>query len=176
MGVHDPARFTTYVSTHEGWMSSLRRKGFIQDGDSLRFHGGEYSSFIELCGQIPCLGGIVITVEKYLRVLPGDGEQVVQTWRYNYNASVQDHGNIMRYDNADHHGFPDPHHRHDYDWRTGRELNASPVHVGEAQWPTLGAFVETVHTWYIANYTALLNPQTPARISHPYIRRTGAGL
>lgn len=173
MSAHDAAHFSHYVNTHEQWMGRLRGEGFIEH-DSLTF-SSEFAGFVQLSGQIACRGNIVITVEKDLRVLrDGDPDDpLVQTCRYNYNASVQGYGTIMRFDNAGHHGFVDRHHRHDYDWRSSVELPGSPRHVGAAAWPTLGQFIRLVAEWYWTNSSALPEPESIATISSIYRRRIG---
>jgi hypothetical protein len=55
---------------------------------------------IRLSGEIACLGKILITVDKYLNILEGSGDNsVVQTVSYAYNVSIQGCGNVFRYDN-----------------------------------------------------------------------------
>jgi hypothetical protein len=112
--------------------------------ESLPAHVGG-SSLITLKGLIGCLGGIVIAVDKTLIILDASDNPHVQTIDYAYNAWVRGHFNFLRYDNAHvHPGHPDPHHRHKYDWRTGRGV---VEHVGEGAWPTLGDFIREVEAW-----------------------------
>jgi hypothetical protein len=83
----------------------------------------------------------------------------VQTFEYKYNAFIRGHNNILRYDNT--HMYPghgDAHHRHKYDWRTGKELSGSPEWVGEHRWPTLGEVLEEIERWYWENRDYMPNP------------------
>ena len=68
-------------------------------------------------GGIACRGNIIVTVEKYLKILSGDGViAIVETFRYSYNVSVRNEGNIFRYDNShDRPGHTDRHHKHEFD-------------------------------------------------------------
>ncbi|WP_334946319.1 hypothetical protein [Nostoc sp.] len=83
---------------------------------------------IRLNGEIACLGKILITVDKYLNILEGSGNNaVVQTFSYAYNASIQGHGNIFRYDNQDdifmfNLGHADEHHKHLFNWQVADQL------------------------------------------------------
>ena len=100
-------------------------------------------------GEISCLGGIVISVRKRLEIRDDDPiNPVVVTATYAYNARVGRYGDIVRDDNADHHGHPDPHHRHFFDWRTGNERDDSPHWVGVDGWRTLGQFIDEIEDWY----------------------------
>ena len=138
-------------------MSRLRCSGFVGP-DSLAWsflHG-----HIDMSGEIGCLGNIVIAVSKTLKIHSGadQSDWVVETIRYAYNASVRNHGSIMRYDNAHaHSGHPDAHHRHRFDWRTGTTIGG-PEWVGSAKWPTLAEFILEVEEWYYANQSALPIP------------------
>lgn len=109
-------------------------------------------------GEIGCLGGIVIRVEKRLIVVEGEGVDVaVQTQWYSYNVSIRNGHNIFRYDNqhddASFRDHPDPHHKHVFDWRTGDEEEIQ--WVGAQGWPNLGEVIEEVYEWYWANKEAL---------------------
>lgn len=135
-------------------MSKLRRSGFVGP-DSLTWTF--LSGHIELSGEIGCLGNIVIAVSKTLKIHSGDdrSDWVVETIRYAYNASVRNHGNIMRYDNAHvHTGHLDAHHRHQFNWRTDTAVGV-PEWIGSAKWPTLAQFILEVEDWYYENQSAL---------------------
>ena len=136
-------------------MSQLYAHGFIQR-DTLQWETTPPA--MRLCGEIACLGNIVIGVQKILLVLDGQGDDaLVQTVYYAYNASVRGYGNIFRYDNNEHYSeHPDAHHRHDFNWRTGAQRNNSPRWTGE--WPTLGEFIEKVADWYQVNRDELPEP------------------
>lgn len=136
-------------------MDQMRTKGFVgEDTLELEDIGAD---LLVMSGEIACLGGIVVRVEKYLEVLEGEGDDaLVRTVEYKYNAFVRGHNNLLRYDNS--HSFPghaDPHHKHEYDWRTGRQLPGFPAWVGEDHWPTLGAVLEELELWYWGNREVL---------------------
>lgn len=106
---------------------------------------------LQLVGEIRCLGGIVIDVDKYLVQLDGEGPNAtVQTTDYSYNVYIQGLGNIFRYDSAhhDHHSF---HHVHRYDVFNGDREGT----VERCEWPTLGEVIERAAEWYDANFEQL---------------------
>lgn len=141
-------------------MDQFRSRGFV-GGDTLQF---EFigSDLLAIFGEIACRGLIVARVEKYLDVLEGEGwDAYVQTYEYRYNFSVRGRGNILRYDNA--HSYPDhadAHHKHTYDWKSGKQLPSSPQWVGYERWPTLGEAIEEVERWYWGNRSNLPNPES----------------
>src|SRR6266480_447125 len=100
-----------------------------------------------LTGEISCKGNIAIWVSKALHVVAARRtDVVVQTTRYAYNASVRGHGNVLRHDNIHPHpGHSDHHHRHEFDWRTGKQ--SALMWWGEHRWPTLGEFIEEAEQW-----------------------------
>jgi hypothetical protein len=100
-------------------------------------------------GQVSCLGGLICTVGKWIETVDAsDAENPrVQTFHYNYNVNVSGMGNLFRYDNADHHGHQDPHHRHACDWRTSKATKP-PEWIGEDRWPTLGDVLREMSDWY----------------------------
>lgn len=136
-----------------------------------------YPGHIIICGQMSCLGDIVITVEKLLAVLEGDPQEApldttVQTIMYSYNASVRGHNSFLRYDNCHRHrGHTDDHHRHIMDWKNEREAMGSPEWVGEDGWPHLSQFVDFVDDWYRENGSQLPAPQAIPALDEPYVPR-----
>ncbi len=153
---HDPARLSTYLRVHENRLAQVLASGFVSS-ETLSL--APLSGMLRLYGELACLGCILVRVDKYIRVLGADEDPEVQTTHYSYNASVQGFGSIFRHDNAHvHPGHADEHHRHDFDWRTGADVDDSPTWVGVHGWPTLGTFVEYVETWYWQNRGALPNP------------------
>ncbi len=139
-------------------MDQMRSKGFVgTDNLALDDIG---ANILAMTGEIACRGQIVVRVEKYLEVLEGQGlDAYVQTFEYKYNAFVRGRNNILRYDNS--HRFPDhgdAHHRHKYDWTSGKELSGFPEWVGEHGWPTLGEVLEEVERWYWENRDDLPEP------------------
>ena len=136
----------------------MRAEGFIaEDTLALEPLGG---GILSMTGEIACLGGIVVRVEKYLEVLAGEAlDAYVRTFEYKYNAFVRNHNNILRYDNT--HvceGHADPHHKHMFDWKTGDSLPGFPAWVGEHGWPTLGEVMEELRGWYWENRAGLPEP------------------
>jgi len=111
------------------------------------------AGLLAMAGEIACLGGIMVRVEKYLEVLEGDALDVyVRTFEYQYNAFVRGRNNVLRYDNCHAHpGHRDPHHKHMYDWKTGHQLPDYPAWVAEHGWPTLGEVIEELKVWYWGN-------------------------
>lgn len=120
---------------------------------------------IVLQGGIACLGNIVLTVRKFLEILDGPRDNPeVETRIYSYNVSVRGYDTIFRYDNEHgelflHPGHPDPHHKHLFDWRAGKELKPpSPVWVGANNWLHLDRVIEEAREWYWLNRDALPEP------------------
>ncbi len=120
MSKHGPNRLLAYIEIHETVLAKLRRGGFVEsDNLELLPLPGDV---LHMEGEVRCAGGLVITVDKYLRIVDGAGtaDPTVQTYSYAYNVSLAGRGNVFRYDNAhDHAGHRDRHHRHQYDHRTG---------------------------------------------------------
>ena len=139
-------------------MAQMRSRGFLGTDELDLDDIG--ANILRMVGEIACRGLIVVKVEKYLDILEGVGlDAYVQTSEYKYNAFIRGHNNILRYDNT--HMYPghgDAHHRHKYDWRTGKELSGSPEWVGEHGWPTLGEVLEEIERWYWENRDYLPNP------------------
>jgi hypothetical protein len=147
-------------------MGRLLGEGFVQS-DTLCFEAA--AGYVRLEGEIACMGNIVITVTKFIRVVEhaADGEPMVQTLTYAYNAHVRNHNTFLRVDNAHPHpGHADNHHRHRQDWRASQEteLAGSPEWIGEAGWPTLAEFVREVHDWYCAHSDHLPVPDGAPRL------------
>jgi hypothetical protein len=138
----------------------MRADGFVgEDTLTLEPLGADMLTMI---GEIACLGGIVVRVEKYLEVLEGDAlDAYVRTFEYQYNAFVRGRNNILRYDNTHtYDGHGDPHHKHMYDWKTGDPLPNFPAWVGESNWPTLGEVIEELRAWYWENRNELPEPDS----------------
>jgi hypothetical protein len=151
---------------------------FLEEGHFVQGHNLEYhfiAGHVLICGQIACLGDIVITVEKALEVLDPDAaplEARVQTVEYSYNASVKGQHSFLRYDNQHpHDGHADDHHRHDFNWKNGKDLKGSPSYVGVDGWPTLSEFIELVRGWYNDNHLQLPNPNGVPKIDERFTPR-----
>lgn len=176
---HGPNNFGRYVETHDTVLSQFQARDFVSR-HTLNF--SQYGNSIQLSGEIACLGNIVIQVQKILDVVEPPQvvrynvapllqkparEWTVQTSEYSYNVSLQGHSNLFRYDNTDDFwvkdsNHPDKHHKHLYDWQTGRQLPDSPVWVGREGWPTLGAVIDEASDWYYEHWG-----QIPERDSYP---------
>lgn len=141
-------------------MEQARSTGFVRN-DTLTVQPFA-PGFFRIEGEIACRGDIVIAVTKTLKVVRNHGnEALVQTNYYAYNAHVRGFKTFLRNDNAHAHpGHPDEHHCHEEDWQTGAALAGSPRWVGEAGWPTLGAFIERVASWYWEHQAVLPAPDS----------------
>ena len=156
---HSPTRFDIYLETHEGHMEQLRSSGFVGP-DTLSFDEVGGASGILLTGEVACKGRIVVSVEKFLVVLEGRGAAaMVQTEMYSYNVFVRGGHNIFRYDNQHperlYPGHSDPHHKHEFDPKTGEQLPNSPRWTGAQGWPTLADVVREAERWYWDNHRGL---------------------
>ncbi len=106
-------------------------------------------------GGIACLGNLVLSVNKFLRILsdPDDDNPMVETKHYKYNLSVYGYDTVFRYDNSHpwylHPRHHDPHHKHLFDWRAGKEVRPpSPLWIGVDDWPHLHRVIEEVREWH----------------------------
>lgn len=139
-------------------MAQLRETQFV-GADTLKLVA--WPSRLLMIGDIGCLGGIRISVEKYLRimtpgatasdVIAGDHDIEVQTFAYAYHAAVEGCGMVLRYDNN--HGRPghlDWHHVHRGDWRSKDDDTGVVEWIGEHRWPTLGDVIRELSNWYEA--------------------------
>lgn len=155
---HGANALKNYVETHETVMAQFYREGFVES-DTLEIASAGKGLF-HMEGEIRCLGGLVCTVDKWLETVDAaDPENPgIRTFRYSYNVSVAGMHSVFRYDNADHHGHADAHHRHDFDWRTGATAVGSPRWVGEGDWPTLGDVLREMSEWYWAHEAQLRRP------------------
>ena len=135
-------------------MQRLAREGFVLR-DNVKLHEmGD--GVLEMSGDIECDGGILVEVQKMLRIISGEGrEAYVQTVEYSYNAKLSSMRNILRYcsphdDGGSHHG---EHHKHYLD-ETGVERIKV---IGADQWPTLGQVLEELRVW-LSDHADLAQP------------------
>lgn len=156
---HSPTKFSTYFNTHENRMDGFRSSGFVGE-DSLEFSFLE-AGLLAIKGEISCLGNTVISVNKTLVILEDETDPLVQTVLYAYNASVRGRNSFLRHDNIHRYpGHADEHHRHEFDWKTGKHLPGSPSWVGSDGWPTLGKFMEEAESWYWRHKGELPKPES----------------
>lgn len=156
---HQPNRFRSYQAVHSTVISQFQSRDFI-GAETLKFEPTAYGFL--LVGEIGCLGKIVISVEKFIEIVSGFGEEsMVRTKWYSYNVFIRGGYNISRYDNQDDEyvrpGHEDEHHKHIFDWRTGEENPISPVWVGVNAWPTLGEVLQEIEDWYWEHKSDLCN-------------------
>ena len=96
--------------------------------DGVRF-GEPRDGHINVEGEIQCLGGITVTVEKKLKIVRGMGPTAtVRTAEYSYNVRVEGRGNLFRYCAPD--GYRVHHHVHRFD-DDGRELPVEDIHYSD---------------------------------------------
>lgn len=146
---HCPNRFSNYLKVHTTVIDQFKARDFI-GSENLSFQSLDKNIFLE--GEIACLGRILVTVHKKLKIVDHE-KQLVQTSCYAYNASIQGAGNLFRYDNQDEDfafrpGHKDEHHRHDFDWKTDTECIDSPKWIGVDGWLTLGEVIQELSDWY----------------------------
>lgn len=148
---HGPNLFRSYRSIHETVMEQFKASGFV-GAETLAF-SNDLPGVITLEGEIACRGNIIVTVEKYLKILSGDGNNaIVETFRYSYNVSVRNEGNIFRYDNShDRPGHTDRHHKHEFNDDEGETI----TWIGYHSWLTLGQVLQETQEWYWLNHDSL---------------------
>jgi hypothetical protein len=153
-----------YRHTHDAYMQSLRSTCLVGTRrfigrDTLAFVPGQVEGTIWLRGQIACLGDIVITVAKMLRIVDAKKNRVLAE-RYNYNVHLSDGALILRYDNAHSHpGHRDAYHKHVYDPFVG-DVTGRVEWIGHDYWPTLADVIKEVYRWYGVNASQLESPRT----------------
>lgn len=145
---HGPNRLTNYYETHETIMGQFASRGFVLENTLVLNPIG--AGVLTLSGVVSCSGGIVLDVLKILRVEGVDGDAVVQTMVYNYNARLKGIGNILRYDSPheDHNRF---HHVHRFTVFDGDHDGW----VGQCEWPTLGDVITELEAWFYQHYERL---------------------
>lgn len=150
-GKHGPNWLRNYVEVHERWMANFLSEGFVID-DQCGFTFQQTA--VVVGGDIVCLDGIVIQVDKQLDVLDsGTGNPRVRTGRFSYNARVRGRHNILRYDSPHVHR-PQPH-KHSYDtFGTGDETSVVDL-VNESDVPTLGEVIRELEEWHQENAARL---------------------
>ncbi len=153
MAKHGPNRLLAYLAIHETVLEKYRRDGFLeaQSLDLSPLPG----NVLRMEGDLRCAGGLVVTVDKYLRIVEGadTSDPIVQTYSYAYNVSLAGRGNLFRYDNAHAHGdHQDRHHRHSFDPASGATLEVTWV---GPTWPTLGEVLDEAREWYWAHHDEL---------------------
>ena len=124
-------------------MQRYVEEGFVV-ADTVTFSDPK-GGYITVSGQIQCLGGLNIDVDKKLRIVDGSGGNVrVTTSAYSYNVSVSGRGSRLRYDSA--HNHRAHHHVHRFDAK-GQETSIVPIHdVNDV--PTLGDVIEETRDFY----------------------------
>lgn len=131
-------------------MAQVRASGFVR-ADTLTW--GSSDGVLCYAGEMACLGSIRIRVMKTFDAsLPHGEDELISAFQYAYTASIVGKGRIVQYDNAHpHQGHFDAYHCHLLNYENDAELRDSPFWVGEAQWPTLSDFIQSVETWYRVN-------------------------
>ncbi len=145
---HAPIPLHRYEAIHETAMRTF--DGFVEE-DGLVFEPLEGTGTIRLGGEIRCVGGITISVQKLLEVVEGsDRHALVETVAYSYNVRLQGVGNVVRYDSP-HPGHNADHHVHRYDVFGGSRQATTSMH-GEKGWPTLSEVIVEAREWYWENH------------------------
>jgi hypothetical protein len=143
---HRPNTLPSYLETHSTIMGHFVAQGFIVlDELDIRDLG---NGLIEIAGDIHCVGGVRVTVNKLLEVKDPGPPTVVQTMSYNYAASVDGRGCIFRHCSP-HDSHSNFHHRHDYDV-FGEDVDGAVTEV-PGDWPTLGEFIGELREWTSVN-------------------------
>lgn len=134
-------------------MADFLGGGFVLSEDlCFEAQGG---GIITLSGDVKCLGGINLRVDKTLEIVDGEGATArVQTIRYSYNAHIVRGHNILRFDSPHltHNKF---HHVHRFDTLGTGELTALQKLESEDDRPTLSEVLLEVQSWYWENIEKL---------------------
>ncbi|NJK29085.1 MAG: hypothetical protein HC790_11090 [Acaryochloridaceae cyanobacterium CSU_3_4] len=157
------------MTIHQTVMEKYNCDGFVCD-NNIELKKFEYE--FQMIGEIGCLGNIIISVNKKMSILHYAGKiPVVETKRYSYNVSVRGGYNLFRYDNTHtegrYPGHPDDHHKHEYDFITGRPLHQIPKWIGADNWPHLGSVIGEAQVWYWENQKLITDPA-----SCPVLKKT----
>jgi hypothetical protein len=145
-------------------MQHCLRQGFV-GGSALEVR--KFREHFLMEGEIGCLGEIVIGVQKVIEIVGWvNNEPMVQTSMYAYNVSVRGMHTIFRYDTQHpdrlYAGHADPHHKHDFNWKTGDPLPESPIWTGALMWPTLGDVIWEARDWHAEHFSELIHPDAYA--------------
>jgi hypothetical protein len=139
---HDWDSWDQYQNTHE-----RRLRDFDQFLIEDRLKAIPLPTKVRWEGELIFQHGLEIHVHKTQDKLAHEvGIPIVKTIAYSYQV-FRRHGDrvveLRRYDNSDHHGYPDPHHRHRFN-ANGEEIGP-PEYVGVDNWPTLGDVIQEVY-------------------------------
>ena len=134
-------------------MRDLIESGFVIE-DSCSFTFAE--KWFLLTGQIICLAGLIIEVEKRVGILSGKGPSArVKTQSFTYHTWIRGGNNIFRYCSADPPHRPNPH-KHIFEpFDGGKESNVIEL-VDEEDIPTLGEVIVELRDWHAENFVQLL--------------------
>lgn len=114
-----------------------------------------YEGHLLLHGRIHCKGGIHVEVNKRLRMSRNESVDFVQTVAYSYNVSLQNLGNIFRYDSP-HSTHNREHHVHRYDVLNGDTTGILTMDYRDDNWPTLREVVDEAAHWYYQHIPELI--------------------
>ena len=152
-GPHGRSRFKRYVERHHTLLKRSIDEGFVGVVQLPLYFPGPVSIGYRVRGEIGCLDNLVIAVDFTLEVVDESGvDDVIEMTDYSFNVFVRGHGNVIRYDNLHpdflHEGHADPHHRHEFDWKTGDEVPGSPRWLGKGAQPSLADVIAEAREWY----------------------------
>lgn len=157
--------YDKYVDIHTTIIEKYRNIGDFINENTIEFNAFlRYDKpLIKVQGQLGCLGEIIIDVLKYLELdnnLSYSKYPLVKTNSYAYQVFFRNGNPIFRYDNNHpdslHDGCKDPHHKHIFDFKTGKELGIE--WIGVDKWLTLGEVIQETHDFYVCNYKMISNP------------------
>lgn len=108
------------------------------------------NGYIAIAGEIRCLGGLTITVDKTLAVLDGEGPgAMVHTTAFSYHVQADGRGPVLRYCGPHTHRPHNHVHRFDY-LATWDEVQVVPIpEINDV--PTLSDVLEEVRDLYWSN-------------------------
>jgi hypothetical protein len=146
---HGPNRRANYERVHDTVIQQFLRGGFVLSED-LRFEEVAGRGYLVLRGEVRCSGGIVLEVEKRIKILDGDGPYaMVQTVQYRYHAYSSGRGNLFRYCGP--HDDRPYHHVHRYDvFNTWSEASIEEI-TDEDEIPTLGEVLGELREMYYSS-------------------------
>lgn len=137
---HGWASWQEYLNAHNGKLATFADHFIVED----RLQPTITPELVHWLGELVCVDGIRISVDRRQDVRERHGTIEVITREYSYQA-IRRTGSttrqILRYDNIGVHGHADKHHRHVFDGGG----NETTEWVGKANWPNFGQVLDEIY-------------------------------
>lgn len=134
---HDWNSYDHYRTIHE---IRIEQHPFVdhERPNTVIFDDTEADDLITQRGQVFCRRGVILEVEKRLRVSYSGGQIRVRGFSYRYVAWVENLGPVLRYHNL--HANPDEYHHRVFDPHTGNQIGYETLQ--RHQFPTFSEVLD----------------------------------